>query len=175
MILWAAFALSTLALLFQGSVIPEFPLQAYAPFQALLFLQTRSPTRALWISAFCGFLCDCLSSDPFGICTAQAAFAAWLLYRFRDYLSLDRWLHITLYAALIAGVSIAFQLTLLFLFDRRAGVSGKWSVGDIVGIFLRNALYTLLWFRVPITLGERLYKVLIWFVKTKKSLSPTAH
>ncbi len=175
MILWIAFALSTLTLLFQSSVIPEFPLQAYAPFQALLFLHMRSPSRALWISAGCGFLCDCLSTDPFGLCTAQAAFAAWLLSRFRIYLSMERWLHITLYAALIAGVSIAFQLTLLFLFDRRAGVSGKWSVGDVVGIFLRNALYTLFWFRVPITLGERLYKVLIWLVKTKKPLSLTAH
>ena len=178
MLLISAFILATFTLLFQSSVIPEFPLQSYAPFQALLFLHMRAAGRILWISALCGFLCDCLSSDPFGLCTAQAAFTAWLLYRFRSYLSSERWLHITLYAALIAGVGIAFQLTLLFLFDRRAGISGKWAPGDILGIFLRNALYTLLWFRFPIALGERLYRIFIWFakaIKTKRRLSPTAH
>lgn len=178
MLLWVAFCLATIALIFQGSIIPEIPLQAYAPFQALLFLHAASPVHILWISTLCGFFSDCLSSDPFGLCTAQAAFATWALYRFRSYLSPDRWLHVILYSTLIAGVSIAFQLTLLFLFDRRAGVSGEWGLGDILGIFFRNTLYAFLWFRVPIALGERLYRILVWFkkiVKTRKLLSRISH
>ena len=150
-----AFALGTIALLFQSALFPHFTLLAYAPWIALATLFCPVP-KSLWLSAAAGAAIDLLSDDPIGLHALNYAATAALLFRYRKHFLHDNPLHLGLFTLLVSFTSTLLQLFLLFLFDRRVPFAGEWIFVDLVAMPIADAIYALIWFAAPLVLYTKL-------------------
>jgi rod shape-determining protein MreD len=124
------------------------PFSPYIPWIAYVLL--KSPLhKALWLAAFVGLLVDLFSDHPFGTHPISYVLSAACGYRIANRFSADSPLHLAIYSSLISLLSILFHLFLLFLFDRRVPFSGKWAIGEFIGLSLVDGIYALIWFAWP--------------------------
>ena len=125
-----AFFLGLAALILQGILLPRLPILALAPFLCLAMIRCKKE-KALWLSALGGAIVDLLSDDPIGLHALNYTLVSALLFRFKNYFSDDQPFHLSLFTMITSSLSTLLQLILLFLFDRRVPISGKWALIDI--------------------------------------------
>jgi rod shape-determining protein MreD len=160
------FLLSTLALILQGVLFPHIALLAFAPFLSLSILRCKM-TKALWLSALAGILMDLVSNDPIGIHALNYVLVSAFLFRFKKHFLYDEPFHFSLFSALVSSVSTGLQLMLLFLFDRKVPIDGKWTLLDLIGMPVIDGLFAFVWFAAPLSLLQQLKKMgnLFWLKK----------
>ena len=147
------FILAVFMALIQSALFPSISLFAFAPFIALACIYT--PFRvAIWLAVLAGFCNDLVSSDFLGIHAVSSALVCTLVHRFRLGIFKDLPLQLCFYSALISVFTIIFELTILFLFDRRISIAGKSLFLDFVEMPLINAGYAFFWFVGPLLLWE---------------------
>jgi len=163
----AAFFLSFIAHILQGVMGVSMALLAFAPFLGVCLMRLRLRS-ILWFSMLAGCAVDCFSDDPMGLHALNYVVVSGVLYRFRKRFSYEEPLHLALYTALISFVSTILQLLLLFLFDRRVPIHGKWVLIDLFCMPLADGVYGLIWLVFPIWVLQRLrYKWMIYCLKNK--------
>ncbi len=172
-VLILAFFFCAVVHLFQGVLFPSFTLLAFAPF--LAFVSLRSPLKtALWLSLAAGLWVDLFSDDPFALHALNYTLVSAFFYRLRRPFSLEESLSFGLYTSFISATSTLLQLLLLFLFDRRVPISGKWILIDLTAMPAADGIYALLWISGPFYLFQKLrYRWVIYWLKNKKNLSRT--
>lgn len=168
-----AFLLSLLALILQGIALPHIALLAFAPFLSLSILRCEMG-KALWFSALAGVLMDLASSDPIGIHALNYVLVSALLFRFKKHFLYEEPFHLSLLSALVSSVSTGLQLILLFLFDRRVPIEGKWIFLDLVGMPVIDGLFAFVWFAAPLSLIHQLKKMWDLFWLKRKNPSRTS-
>jgi rod shape-determining protein MreD len=164
-----SFLLSLLAWILQGTLLPRIPLFAFAPFLALGMIRRPFP-KALGLSLLAGCFVDLLSDDPMGLHALNYVLTTALLYRFRNNFSYDEPLHLSLYTTLLSALSTGLQLLLLFLFDRKVPIAGKWFLFDLIGMPLADGLYAFIWFCGPLALFEKVKRGWILFLLERKQI-----
>lgn len=158
--LTATFLLAASALILQSVLCPPFTLLPFAPWIALVSLRS-SLSKTLWLVAAAGAAVDLISDDPMGVHAINYCLTAWLLFRFRNHFLHDNPFHLSLFTTLISFASTAFQIFLLFLFDRRIPFAGKWILGDLLAMPIADGLYALVWFAAPLFLYNKLRRHVI--------------
>lgn len=168
----AAFFLCLIVHLFQGVLLPGFPILAFAPFFALCCLRS-SLKSTLWLAAAAGAWVDLFSDDPIGLHALNYTVISAIFYHFKRRFSHEDPIHLGIYTSLISAASTLLQLFLLFLFDRRVPVSGKWALADWIGMPIVDGLYALICLAGPLKLFQwlRYEWTVYWLRKTKKNPS----
>lgn len=172
--LFVAFLLAASALILQSILLPKLTILAFAPYLALVMMNSRELGKALRLSALAGALLDLLSDDPMGLHALNYTLITAILYRIRDNFSEEHPFHLSLYTALASSLSTGLHLILLFLFDRRVPFDGRWILADLIGMPVIDALYAFVWFAAPLSLFNQLKKVWALFWLKKKNLSRTS-
>ena len=154
--------------LFQGVLFPGISLLSFSPFFALCCMKTTLKST-LWLAALAGFCIDLLSDDPMGLHSLNYTMTAAFFYSLRWRFSSEEPLHLGVYTLLISSSSTLLQLILLFLFDRRVPVNGKWIWIDLICMPLLDGLYALVFFSAPRLFWKQMrYQWLIYCLRTKK-------
>jgi rod shape-determining protein MreD len=168
------FVLATLALILQGTAIPQMAILAYAPFVAYATLRSEL-MRALFLSALAGAIMDTVSEDPMGVHALNYVVTTALLFKVKKHFSHDEPLHLSLFSGLFSSLSTSIQLFLLFLFDRRVPFGGRWILGELIAMPVVDALYAFVWFAAIIALGEKMRRMWNLFWLKRKNPSPISH
>lgn len=164
------FALSVGLLWLQATIYSELPVLVFAPFLALASLDAKLGSALLW-SAGAGFAVDLLSSDLLGLHALTYTLTCLAAGRFRHRFSSEAPTQFAMYTALLSYVATLIQLSLLFLFDRRAPFPGKWFFSEGLGLALIDGAYALMWVAGPFALYRLAHKwwILHWLKKTNAS------
>lgn len=167
------FLLSLFALILQMTLIPQIALLPFCPFLSLAILRASS-THALWLSSLSGALMDLVSSDPMGVHALSYTLTSSLLFRFKKHFLSEEPFHLSLFSALFSFISTFLTLWLLFLFDRRVEIQGRWILTDFIGMPIIDALFAFVWFAAPLVLFSKLKKMwnLFWL---RRKISRTSH
>lgn len=168
------FLLSIIALIAQMVLIPQIALLPFCPFLSFMILRTSS-TRALWLSCICGVLMDLVSSDPMGVHALGYTLSASILFRFKKHFLYEEPFHLSLFSALFSFTSTFLTLLLLFLFDRRVEIQGRWVLTDFIGMPLIDGLFAFVWFAAPLSLFSKLKKMWDLFWLRRKTISRISH
>lgn len=152
----------------QGVMGWKIALLAFAPFLAVCLVRGKA---VVWLAMAAGLFVDLLSNDPMGLHAINYAATCILLGGWRRGWCFEQPLHLGLYTAMISWTSTILQGILLFLFDRRVLICGKWALIDIFCMPMIDGLYAVLWLSGPIVLWRTLhYKWGIYWTK-KRMLS----
>ena len=171
------FCLAVIAFFLQGIFSFSFSLFVFAPWVALVTLKTNKTTdlwKTLWLVSLAGSFNDLFSDHPMGLYPITYCLSSLFLFRFRNHFLYEKPFHLALFTAFISFFMTQLELFFLFLFDRRVPYTGKWAVGDWLGMPIADGLFACIWFAGPMFLlskANRLW-VLFWI---KKNLSPTSH
>ncbi len=169
-----AFFLSLLALIVQGVFLPKIAILAMSPFLSLVILKEPFE-RALYLSVAAGIVMDLLSDDPMGIHALNYSIICFVLFRIKNHFLHDQPLHLSLFTALISIASTLLQLLLLFLFDRRVPLVGRWIFSQLIAVSMVDALYAFVWFSAPLALVNKIRQIWVVFWLRRKRLSRTSH
>lgn len=154
----------------QGVLHCKVTLLAFSPFIALSLLKKKGK-MSLWLAMVAGLWVDFFSDDPMGLHALNYVATSVLVYGVKKRLSEEEPIHLSLYTVVISWVSTVVQIFLLFLFDRRVPIDGKWTLIDIFCMPVVDGMYALIWLSGPLLLWQRLhYKWIIYWIK-KKNLS----
>lgn len=145
------FFLGFFTLLFQCSFPLNLPISAFTPFLALAICNNPFERALLW-ALLAGMCMDLFSDQIFGIYAISTTLITLLLYRLKRLFLSEKPLHLPLFSAIVSLHLTLIQFPILFLFDRRVPLSGKWIVVDLVALSLIDALYAFVWFVGPLTL-----------------------
>lgn len=167
-----AFLLSTLALILQCILQPPITLIAYVPFLALTILSS-SLYRALWFSALVGVIMDLVSNNPFGLHPINYVLVTALLFKIKNHFLKEEPFHLSILAALFSLMATLGQALLLFLFDRRVPLEGRWVLADFLGMPAIDGLYAFVAIAAPLALFSKMKKMWDLFWLKKKRLSRT--
>ncbi|MBS0625344.1 MAG: hypothetical protein JSS32_04770 [Verrucomicrobia bacterium] len=170
-----AFSLCLTIHILQGVLFPAFPLLAFAPFFAFCCLKTTLKST-LWLAASAGLWVDLFSDDPFGLHSVNYTVISALFYPLKRRFSHEEPIHLGLYTSFISAASTLLQLFLLFLFDRRVPISGKWALVDCLGMPIVDGIYALVFLSGPLRLFQwlRYQWVVYWLRRKKKNPSRTS-
>lgn len=142
-------------------------LLGFAPFLGVCLMRVRLRS-CLWLAAGAGFLVDLFSEDPIGLHALNYVVVSGILVRFRKRFSFEEPLHLGIYTVAISFVSTILQLILLFLFDRRVPIHGKWALIDLFCMPLVDGVYGLIWIAGPLWMVQRMrYRWMIYCLKNK--------
>lgn len=169
-----AFLLSTIALILQSIFLPQISILAFSPFLALALLR-GSLYQALWLSFLSGALIDLLSNDPIGVHALNYTLTTALLFKTRRSFLYDEPFHLSLLTVFYSCFSTIFQLLLLFLFDRRVPLQGRWAIVDFLAMPCIDGLYAFVWFHGPLTFYSKLKKMWDLFWIKRKRASRISH
>jgi rod shape-determining protein MreD len=140
-------------LLIQSALLPFIGFLSYAPFIALTCMRTSYLT-SLWCAALVGLLSDLLAADPFGITALSLTLTASAAYRFRNRFFQGEPLQLCIFTGIISFFYTPMHVLILFIFDRRAPFSGKWSFLDFFTMPFIDAAYAFFWLVGPLLLFE---------------------
>lgn len=165
------FVLSIGLLWLQATIYSGLPILVFAPFLALASLDSRPSWHALFWSAGAGLVVDLLSSDPLGLHALTYTLSCLTAGRLRHRFSSETPMQFAVYTSLISYIATLIQMTLLFLFDRRAPFPGKWFFSEGLGLALIDGAYALMWIAGPFALYRFAHKwwTLHWLKKTNAS------
>ncbi len=152
-VLWIAFFFCSLMAVFQSALWPSVGILSYAPFLALTCMRTSFLT-SLWVAALVGLFSDLLSADPFGIYALSLTLTSASAYRFRNRFFQGEPLQLCIFTGIISFLFTPLHVFILFLFDRRAPFSGKWSFLDFFTMPFLDAAYAFFWLVGPLLLFE---------------------
>ena len=153
------FGLALIPALFGSILFPFFPLNAFAPFLAVVYYVAPF-SKTLWISLGCGLLLDLLSSEfHFGIHALTLTTASAFLFFQKKHFFEDQSLAFSLFSIVISSVSTGLQLLFIHLFDRGLSFSFASFVTDVAILPLLDGLYGFLWFTCPMRLYISMKKV----------------
>lgn len=169
-----SFLLSLFALILQMTLIPQIALLPFCPFLSLAILRSSS-AKALWLSCLSGAILDLASSDPMGVYALGATLTTFVLFRFKNHFLSEDPFHISVFSALFSFTTTFLTLLLLFLFDRRVEIQGRWVLTDFIGMPLIDALFAFVWFAAPLVLFSKLKKMWDLFWLRRKKISRTSH
>ncbi|MBX7065898.1 MAG: rod shape-determining protein MreD [Parachlamydiales bacterium] len=169
-----AFLLSTIALIFQSIFLPHISILAFSPFLALALLRGTFH-QALWLSCISGCIMDLISNDPMGVHALNYTLVAAILFKTRRHFLYDEPFHLSLLTAFFSFLSTIFQVLILFLFDRRVPVQGRWAIADFFGMPVIDGLYAFVWFAGPLALYSKQKKMWDLFWIKRKRASRTSH
>lgn len=116
---------------------------------------------------------DLMSNDPMGVHALNYVLVTTLLFKVKKIFLYDEPFHLALFTAIVSLVSTIFQLLLLFLFDRRVPIEGRWALIDFLGMPVVDGLYGYVWFAGPLYLFSKMKKMWILFWLKRKRLSRT--
>ena len=111
---------------------------------------------------------DLFSNDPMGIHALNYSLISFFLFRYRSYFLYDEPHHLGVFTFLISFTATLIQAFLLFLFDTRVPFTGEWVLGDLLGMPLADAVYSMLCF------GSFLKGLSFWR-SIKNRVFPTSH
>lgn len=168
------FLLSIIALILQVVLFPQIAILPFCPFLSLVMLRT-SFTQALWLGCIAGVLMDLISSDPIGVHAVGYTLAISLLFRFKKHFLYEEPFHLSLLSALFSFTSTLLGLLLLFLFDRRVPLQGRWILTDLIGMPLIDGLFAFVWFAAPLSLSSKLKRMWDLFWLRRKKISQRSH
>ncbi len=168
-----AFLLSTIALILQGILFPQITILAFSPFLALVVLRS-SFTQALWLSAMAGTLMDLISNDPMGMHALNYVIVSALFFRVKNHFLYDEPFHLSLFTVIVSITSTILQFLLLFLFDRRIPLEGRWVIADFLGMPAIDGLVAYVWFAAPLALFAKCKKMWDLFWLKRKRISRTS-
>ena len=169
-----AFLLSSIALILQCVLLPQISILAFSPFLALVILRTTLH-KALALSMIAGMLMDLVSNDPIGVHALNYVLVAALFFRVKKHFLHDEPFHLSLFTAIISSSSTIFALGLLFLFDRRVPVEGRWILADFLGMPVIDGLYAFVWFAAPLSLFSKCKKMWELYWLKRQKISRTSH
>lgn len=169
-----AFLLSTIALIFQAIFLPQFSILAFSPFLALALMRC-SFNQSLWLGCFAGCIMDLISNDPIGVHALNYTLVMSLLFKMKRHFLYDEPFHLSLLTAIFSCLSTIFQVLLLFLFDRRVPVQGRWAIADFLGMPVIDGFYAFVWFAGPLAFYSKLKKLWDLFWIKRKRASRTSH
>ena len=110
------FGLALTFALFGSLLFPFFPLNAFAPFLAIVFYVAPF-SKALWISCGCGLILDLLSSEfHFGVHALTWIATTALLFHQKRHFFEEKPVAFSIFTAVISSVSTIFQLIFIPLF-----------------------------------------------------------
>lgn len=165
-----AFLLSTIALILQGILLPQISILAFSPFLALVILRSNLH-QTLFLSLLAGMIMDLLSNDPMGVHPLCYAIVSTLLFKAKKHFLYDEPFHLSLFTAFFSSVCTIFQLLLLFLFDRRVPLQGRWALIDLLAMPVIDGLYAFVWFAAPLSFFSKLKRTWNLFWLKRKRLS----
>lgn len=168
-----AFLLSVMALIFQSVLFPKISILAFAPFLALSILRTKI-SQALWLACFSGMVMDLISNDPIGVHALNYVLSTTLLFKLKKHLLFEDPFHISVLSTIFSSVITFFGLFLLFLFDRRVPIEGKWILLDLFGMPVVDGLFAFVWFTAPLTLFSKCKKMWALFWLKRKTTFRTS-
>ncbi len=168
-----AFLLSTTFLIIQAIFLPQISLLAFSPFLSLSLLK-NSRAQALALSLLAGMLMDLISNDPMGLHALNYVLVTALLFKIKRHFLYEDPFHFSLVTAIFSSLSTVFQLLLLFLFDRRVALQGRWILTDVLGMPVMDGLYAFVWFTAPLALYSRLKQLWDLFWLKRKKISRTS-
>ena len=151
--------LACIAYLFFHAFFPHIKLICFAPFLAVLFIQTKA-TIALWLSALTGVFADLFSSHFFGMYALVFVLVCALLYRQKRFFAVKP-INLAIYTAIISVVITIIEPVLLFLFEKKVLLSWKWFFTDLIIMPTLDGLYAIVWFAYPIKLYDIVKKQMI--------------
>lgn len=165
-----AFLLSTIALIFQAIFIPQITILAFSPFLALALLRS-SLYQTLWLSVLAGSVMDLMSNDPIGVHALNYVIVSALLFKVKKHFLYDEPFHLSLLTTILSFLSTVFQVFLLFLFDRRVPLQGRWVLADFIGMPVIDGLYAFVWFAASLTAYSKLKKMwdLFWLKRISRT------
>ena len=128
---------------------PNIRLLAFAPYFALAY--NRKPfVSSLWIATLCGMIVDLVCSQmKFGLYALNYCLTTLFIYKQKKHFFEDKPLALSLFTALISGVSTLLQLILTYAFDRGLPFTWKLALTDLIGMPFIDALYAFAWFFCP--------------------------
>jgi len=149
--LWIPFFLALSFALLGTAFFAEVRIWAFAPFLAITHHRVTL-IKALWISCFCGFFLDCLSSQfHFGLFSLNHVVVSLLLYKHKKSFFEDKAIAFSLHSTVIA----IFLSSFLLLFSSWSHEI-SWSLplvfSDLILMPFLDGLYALLWFTLPLSL-----------------------
>jgi rod shape-determining protein MreD len=134
---------------FGTAFFPNIRLHSFAPFFALAY-NRKSLMTSLWIAALCGIAVDLLCSQlKFGLYSLNYCLTTLLSYRQKKHFFEDKPLALSLFTALISGISTLIQLLLTYAFDQGLPFTWKLALTDLIGMPCIDALYAFVWFSCP--------------------------
>lgn len=169
-----AFLLSSVALILQAILFPHISILAFSPFLALVILRQKL-NQALTLSLLAGMIMDLISNDPMGVHALNYVIVTALLFKVRKHFLHDEPFHLSVFTAIVSSVSTVLALVLLFLFDRRVPIEGKWFLEGFVGMPVIDGLYAFVWFAAPLSLFSKITKMWALFWLKQKRHSRTSH
>ncbi|MFZ0566065.1 MAG: hypothetical protein WAM28_07765 [Chlamydiales bacterium] len=155
-----AFWIAFLATLFCPALFSKFHLLYFAPYLILSYYKF-SRFAVLWRAIGCGILIDLFSSTPcFGLSSINYCLVSFFLYgQTRNFFE-DKLSTLPLMTALFSFLSTLISVILALCFDQKIVLSWKWSVTDLIGMSLFDALFALIFFSLPHQ-GMRILKLLL--------------
>ncbi len=146
------FGLALIPALFGSLVFPFFPLNAFAPFLAIVFYVAPF-SKALWISCGIGLVLDLLSSEfHFGIHALTWIATTALLFHQKRHFFEEKPVAFSMFTAVISSVSTLLVLIFIPLFDRGIAFSPLSLLTDAVILPILDGFYGFLWFTCPMRL-----------------------
>ena len=165
------FGLALIFVLFGSILFPFFPINAFAPFLAIVFYVAPF-SKALWISGGCGLILDLLSSEfHFGLHALSWIATTALLFHQKRHFFEEKPMAFSIFTAVISSVFTLFELVFIPIFDRGIAFSTLSFLTDVIALPILDGVYGFLWFTCPM----RLYiyiKKMGWKALFKK---PEAH
>jgi len=169
---WLPFLLALFAALFGSACFNPFPLLAFTPFLAFVFL--RYPfIPSLWCAALCGLLLDCMGAElRFGWQTLIYSLMATIAYSQKKHFFDDKPLALSLYTAVISCLISALQLLFISFSRKHFPFEMKLLFTDLVLMPLLDGIYAFFWFTLPLKgyLAIRRFNWKLWWLKLRDNL-----
>ncbi|MGL4348688.1 MAG: hypothetical protein ACRCSV_04455 [Chlamydiales bacterium] len=154
-------AQSAIAAIFFPILFPNVRFVFFAPLQAFLFI--RSPlVLSLWVSLFIGLFLDCTTTSfPFGIHTILCVAIAFLMYGRKKHFFEEKIFSWVLYSALISSLYTALLFFCNLLVNVPPPLSLRGIFSDMVIMAIIDGIYTLIWFKLPMYIINRLQHLFV--------------
>lgn len=128
---------------------------AFSPLVVFYLIHTPLITT-LWASVGLGLLADIVSSSHMGVNALNFFLTSFLLYRQRKHFIKDNPYNLSLFTSLYSIVWTILYAVLIFLFDRRILIHGKWLITDLFIMPALDGLYAYICFTLPFALLDKM-------------------
>jgi rod shape-determining protein MreD len=137
---------------------PSLRLLFFAPFLVFCFYH-HSKKTCLWLAFLCGLFVDLLSSYMrLGIYALNYCLTVQLLYSQKRHFFQDSRSTLPILTYLFALLSTCLHASLLYSFGKEVGLSWEWIKTDLLGMPIRDAIYTTIAFTFPSMLFNQVSK-----------------
>lgn len=152
---------SAIAAIFFPLFFPKVRLVFFAPLQAFLFIR-YSFIFSLWLSLGMGLFLDCASTSfPFGMHTILCVAIVFFLYSRKKHFFEEKIFSWVLYSSLLSSLYTALLFFCNLLMSLPPPLSLRSIFSDMVIMAIIDGIYTLIWFKLPMYIMNRVHRVFV--------------